>query len=100
MQPGQNPAIAYTIGKVDLTIEPSGRFTLIEGGVPKTGTATFRGKRAELRIETYMERPIARLGSGAETMNQPVILEARDDGAIALTDPTGFDPSPIVLRRP
>lgn len=98
-KPGDNPAIAYTIGKVDLTIQPSGRFTLIEGGVPKTGIATFRGRRAELRIETYMDRPIARLGSGAEEMNKPVVLEAKDDGTITLIDPTGFDPAPIILTR-
>lgn len=98
-KPGQNPSIAYTIGKVDLTIEPSGRFTLIEGGVPKTGTASLSDQKAELRIETYMDRPIARLGSGAEAMNQPVILRAQKDGSITLVDPTGFDPAPIVLRR-
>lgn len=97
--PKGNPVIAKTIARVELEFQRGGKFVLVEGGVPKAGTATFAGKIARLKVETYMDRPIRRLGEGAEKMNQEILVEALGPDSIRLTDPAGFDPEPLVLSR-
>lgn len=98
VKPGDNPAIVHTIGQVELTFEPSGKFVLVEGGVPKTGYATLSDKEARLKIETFMGKPIAQVG-GREQLEQPVIVSVQKDGTLSLVDPAGFDTRPIVLKR-
>src|SRR5687767_11941287 len=44
---GEDP-ILNTIAKVDLELKSNGRFTLLEGGIPKEGTYRTEGQKAFL----------------------------------------------------
>lgn len=96
---GANRALVRTLGMVRLELKGDGTFVLIEAGNPKTGDYTTSGDTATLRVKTFMDRPIAALGSSAEAMNQPIQLRRRPDGAYEFVDPTGFDSAPIILRK-
>lgn len=96
---GANRALVRTLGMVKLELKGDGTFVLIEAGNPKTGDYTTAGDEATLRVKTFMDRPIAALGSSAEAMNQPIKLRRRGSESFELVDPTGLDGSPIVLRK-
>lgn len=97
--PGGDPAIAKTLGAIRLEILGNGRFTLLEGGVPKEGSISYREGKAFLNVDTYMDRPIEDAGPQVVAQNVPIELAPQPDGSITLTDPKGFDPKPIVLKR-
>ncbi len=96
---GGNPSIAYTLGSVQLDIDANGHFTMQEAGIPKTGDIRIDQKRAYLHVKTFMGKPISALGPNAQQMNPEIELIREKDGSILLTDPAGFDQSPIRLVK-
>lgn len=97
--PGMDPAIHQTLTRVKLTLRQDGTFTLIEAGLPRDGDATYGTTETTLQARKFMDRPIERMGSSAEAMNQPMKLRWVGDGTIEYRDPAGFDTSSVVLRR-
>ena len=95
---GENP-ILNTIAKVDLDLKSNGRFTLLEGGIPKEGTYRTEGKKAFLKVDTFMDRPIEDQGKLAVDMNKEIELTAKEDGSLLFTDPAGLDPQSVRLER-
>jgi hypothetical protein len=95
---GENP-ILNTIAKVDLDLKPSGRFTLLEGGIPKEGTYRTEAKKAFLKVDTFMDRPIEDQGKVAVDMNKEIELVAQPDGSLLFNDPAGLDPQIVRLER-
>ena len=95
---GENP-ILNTIAKVDLDLKSNGRFTLLEGGIPKEGTYRTEGKKAFLKVDTFMDRPIEDQGKVAVDMNKEIELAAKEDGSLLFTDPAGLDPQSVRLER-
>ena len=91
--------ILNTIAKVDLELKPNGRFTLLEGGVPKEGTWRTAGKTTFLKVDTFMDRPIEDQGKVAVDMNKEIEVAAQADGALLFTDPAGLDPQTVRLER-
>lgn len=98
-EPGMDPAIHQTLTRVKLTLREDGTFELIEAGMPREGDAAFGATETTLQARRFMGRPIERMGSSAEAMNQPMKLRWVGDGTIEYRDPAGFDTSPVVLRR-
>ncbi|HRF60185.1 MAG TPA: hypothetical protein PLH94_09765 [Fimbriimonadaceae bacterium] len=96
---GANPALIRTMGMVRLDLRPDGTFTLIEGGNPMTGDYTTSGDEATLRVKTFMDRPIAAMGSAAEAMKRPVTLRRQADGSIELRNPSAFEGARVTIRR-
>lgn len=94
-----DPAIHQTLTRVKLTLREDGTFELIEAGLPRAGEAAYGSSEATLQARKFMDRPIERMGSSAEAMNQPMKLRWVGDGTIEFQDPGGFDTSPVVLRR-
>jgi hypothetical protein len=95
---GENP-ILNTIAKVELDLKPSGRFTLLEGGIPKEGTYRTEGQKAFLKVDTFMDRPIEDQGELAVKMNKEIELTVQKDGSLLFTDPAGLDPQSVGLER-
>jgi hypothetical protein len=49
---------ARAMAAIDLDLKPSGEFILKEGGSPFTGIWTQNDSKVELKVETFMNRPI------------------------------------------
>ena len=96
---GGDPGILATIGKVDLILKENGRFELLEGGLPKSGTFRTEGNRAFLKITHFMDRPIEQQGDAAMKMNQEIELSAQKDGTIVYDDPGGLVKEKVTLIR-
>lgn len=96
---GGDPAILSTISKVELTLEPNGRFELLEGGLPKSGTFHAEGQTAYLKITHFMDRPIEAQGEAAVKMNQEIVLTAQKDGSVLFDDPGGIAKETVRLTR-
>jgi hypothetical protein len=96
---GGDPSILATISKVELSLEAGGRFELLEGGLPKSGTFRSGGPKAYLKVTHFMERPIESLGDSAVKMNQEIVLSAQKDGTILFDDPGGIAKGTVVLSR-
>ncbi|RYG37288.1 hypothetical protein EON81_07135 [bacterium] len=56
---GADPAIIGTLARVKLTIRPTDRFLLIDGGVPKEGEIQYGGDGPYLSIDTFVGRSVA-----------------------------------------
>ena len=95
---GDNPIVARTLGRVELTVHGT-TFDLFEGGVPKTGRVRFADGNAYLTVETFMGRPISEQGSAAVEMNVEVRLKPVGPDAVSFVDPRGFDAAPVRLKR-
>ncbi len=91
--------VARTMGAIDIRLAPDGGFTMLESGVPTSGTVRFSGSKAYLKIERRFDRPIADLGEGALRRNIEIELVLRSDGTIRYTDPGAFDPKSVILKR-
>ena len=69
--PEADPAVLKTLAKVDLRILKTGRFSLFESGLPKTGTVRYGNGMAYLEIEEIAGRPLRQQSSDVQA-------EARD----------------------
>lgn len=56
---GADPVIVGTLARVKLTIRPSDRFLLIDGGVPKEGEIQFGGDGPYLSVDTFVGQQLA-----------------------------------------
>jgi hypothetical protein len=98
-QPGQDPAIAKTLGRISLTITPDGRFEMFEGGVPKGGSFWVENGTGKLKVETYFDRPIEEAGKEVLLRNAVIDLVPQKDGSLQFVDPEGFDKTHPILKR-
>lgn len=98
-KPDDNAVILNSIAKVDLELRPDGRFELLEGGVPRSGSYRVDGRDAYLRVTHFMNRPIEDQGQTAVKLNQEIELKAQNDGSITLRDPAGFTKDSVKLVR-
>jgi hypothetical protein len=96
---GDNPTVAATLGRVEVTLHPNGTFDLFEAGLPKSGSFRVHEGVALLKVDRFLDRPIADQGSAAEAMNEELRLAPLKDGALLYSDPRGFDREPIRLER-
>lgn len=94
-----NPTVAATLGRVEVTLHPNGTFDLFEAGLPKSGTFRVEGEEALLKVERFLDRPLSEQGSSAEAMNAEIRLRPLPDGALLYSDPRGFDPAPLRLEK-
>lgn len=56
--PGADSSIVGTLARVKLTIRPSDRFLLIDGGIPKEGEIHYGGDGPFLVMDTYVGQPV------------------------------------------
>lgn len=94
-----DPVIARTLARVEVTLHANGTFDLFEAGIPKSGVYRIVGGEALLKVKEFLNRPIAEQGSSAEAMNEEIRLKALPEGALLYSDPRGFDAAPIRLER-
>ena len=95
-----NPApILHTLSRVNLEMRINGTFSLIEGGVPREGEWSATGTEATLIIKRVMDRPVDRIGSGAERLTQPIKLKAEDHDSINYDNPASIDGKDVLLKR-
>ncbi len=96
---GGNPAVARTLGKIELTILANGRFEMLHEGLPKTGTVRYESDRAFLEIKSILGEAVKEMGEPVVRHNRALELRPVDLNSIELRDPAGFYPEPVVLRR-
>ncbi len=94
-----NPYLAASLERIELSIYANGTFFMKDAGAPKTGSAEFGIDACTMHVETFMGKSLEALGSEAKGMDQPIKLAKNKDGTLTLTDPTGFTPEPIQMRK-
>ncbi len=86
---GENPAIAYTMGKVDLVIR-SGRYEITEEGIPRAGTVSREETALNLTADSVMNHK--------QTVKMDGVVRRIDQNTIEYRG-TGIDLSPVQLKR-
>ena len=96
--PGENPAIANTLGQVTIQVDSVG-FKMKEAGIPLEGTIRYEDGKAFLRVETRLGRPLSKEPQEVQDQFKEIILTPRSDGKIDYYDPGGKIPEPLTLQR-
>jgi hypothetical protein len=97
VEPGQDPSVAYTLGRVELTIHEDGTFELLEAGMPKAGRGRYWPDRAELRIETLLGRPVEVVSMDRRL--RVVRIERGKDGIVRFFGDEPINASPLVISK-
>ncbi len=71
---GDNPVVAHTLGKVDLTLK-DGRYELFEGGIPRSGVFDRGGATLKLTSTLVMEHKMPTSADGALRQIDPDTIE-------------------------
>lgn len=96
--PGENPAIANTLGQVTVQVDSVG-FKMKEAGIPLEGTIRYEDGKAFLRVETRLGRPLSKEPKEVQEQFKEIILTPRSDGKIDYYDPGSNSPKPLTLQR-
>jgi len=96
--PGENPAIAQTLGQITLQIDGP-RFNLKQIGIPHEGSVRHEEGKAYLKVETRMGAPLVNEPTEVQARYQEIVLTPRSDGKIDFHDPGGEFPEPLTLER-
>lgn len=96
--PGENPAIANTLGQVTLQIDGS-RFKLKEAGLPHEGAVRYGEGKAFLKVETRLGVPLDKEPKEVQDQFLEIVLTPRSDGGIDYHDPGGDFPEPLILEK-
>ena len=91
--PGVDPYTAYTAGRVTLSITGN-HFEATEAGVPISGTVSYGGRQATLRVDQYMKMPLDR----TPIKFSDIRLTGQSDGRI-LYDDRRVSNTPVALER-
>jgi hypothetical protein len=95
---GPNPEIAYTLGRVTLTIKDN-HFDSTSGGLPTGGSVIYEGGHAVLHAETIAGVPLSHAGSQAEKSHPDIIVRPQRGGMLSFEDPRALDDKPLILKR-
>jgi hypothetical protein len=87
------------VSQVKLIIQPEGKFTLEDAGMPKSGTFESQPKGGLLHVDTIMGRGIESEPEDVRRRNVPIQLKLQPDGSLTYFDPAGFDPQPLELEK-
>ena len=96
--PGENPAIANTLGQVTLQIDGS-RFKLKEAGLPLEGSVRYSDGKAFLKVDTRLGQPLEREPREVQDRFLEIVVTPRSDGGVDYHDPGGDFPEPLILER-
>lgn len=94
-----NPYVANSIKKVELTFKPNGTYELSNSGIPKSGSVRASGDEALLDVEMIFGKPIETIGSGARAANPPIKLKVLNEGTLSFQDSGGLLTDTVILRR-
>lgn len=96
--PGENPAIANTLGQIIVQIDGS-RFKLKEAGLPHEGSVRFAEGKAFLKVESRLGQPLDQEPKEVQDQFLEIVLTPRSDGGVDYHDPGGDFPEPLILER-
>ena len=89
--------LARNLAAVKLTLQPSGKFELVDGGLPAAGEWRRKGDLLTLDVKTFMNRPLEMLPDPTKKAAASLQVKVRPDGSEIdfrrLTGPV------IVLKR-
>jgi hypothetical protein len=95
---GPNATLAYTYGRVTVTIKDN-KFDATSAGVPVGGKVSFEGDHIVLHTETYFGQPLSHASEEAVKNHPDVTVKPQMDGTILYLDPAAADGKPLVLKR-
>jgi hypothetical protein len=93
--PVSNELAARAFAAVNLELKSNGNFTLIDGGIPFTGSWVRTGDTIQLDIETYFNKSV---GSQPEEVRNLMEFSLRTDGT-SLWYKSKSDTSEIILKK-
>jgi hypothetical protein len=95
---GPNPEIAYTLGRVTLSVKDN-HFESTSGGFPTDGSVSYEGDHIVLHTERVIGVPVSHASTDAAKNHPDVIVSPRKDGTLLFQDPMALDGKPVALKR-
>ena len=96
--PDADPAALDEAARIRLDVRGDGTFVLTQVGIPREGQVFFDFDGGRLKVERYLDRPLAALTTEERESQRDITVKFKGD-QLEVSDPGGISATTYTLRR-